>query len=364
MRAGLNLLYLIPGVVGGTETYARATLAHLFRRSDIDWVVFVSRNFDDFGFPLPANVRVMRVDVDASLRWQRYWAEQRLLPRLAKELRLDLLHSMGYVSVLRAPCPAIVTIHDLNYLHIPMPWHRRVTLEWFVTRSARRASAVVTVSEFSKREICERLGVPPDRVCVTPNAPVDGLSGAAPVSRQSRKNHILALSSPSPHKNIQRLIEAFRRIAAAHPAATLVIAGHLSADVSVPSDLRPRIELRGYIGRTELAGLYQAARAFIMPSLYEGFGIPVVEAMSVGTPVACSNAASLPEIAGDAALMFDPRSVDDIAAALSRLLDDDDLWEKLGTAGRARSARFTWEESAAVLLRLYERVVRESKASN
>ena len=356
MRVGLNLLYLIPDVVGGTETYARTTMSRLFRRSDIDFVLFVNREFTA-PFSMPPHVRLVTVEFDARNRGIRYLVEQTVLPRLASECRLDLLHSMGYVSVLACPCPTVVTIHDLNYRHISMPWHRRLPLQWFVRESARRSAAIVTGSEFSKREICSELRVRADRVWVIHNAPMDDVAFVEPLPLSARAPQILALSSPSAHKNIGRLIRAFARVAPRHPGVKLVVAGLLSRDVAVPLSLEGRMEVRGYLDRSSLVDLYRRSHAFFMPSLYEGFGMPVVEAMAFGTPVACSNRAALPEIAGGAALLFDATDEAQMEAALIRLLSDHDEWRRLSAAGRVRARAFSWDSSAEALLRVYQRVL-------
>lgn len=357
MRIGINLLYLIPGVVGGTETYARASIEKLLRTSDHEYVLFVNRNQAEGGQPFAPRAPVVNLGVDARSRIRRYVTEQFLLPTVARQRKVDLIHSMGYVSVLRTDIPTVVTIHDLNYKHIDMPFSKRTMLRWFISQSAKRSGAIVTVSEFSKQEICEEFGVPAERVWVTYNAPNEDVfsAGRLPVT-ESRQPFILALSSFSPHKNIGRLMVAFEQISKRYPEMRLVIAGRLPPSLTVNDRLKDRIEVKGYVSRDTLLHLYRSALCFVMPSLYEGFGIPLIEAMALGTPAATSNRGSLPEVGGEVPLYFDPLDVEQMADALLRIIESTELRESMINAGRARAMAFRWDESVERLKQVYESV--------
>lgn len=356
MRIGLNLLYLIPGAVGGTESYAKGIMGRLFGDRENDYVVFTNANTSRSDLGLPSAVKMITVPVDARSRSRRYLAEQTVLPRLVKTERVDLLHSMGYVAPIWTEVPSVVTIHDVNFRNVRMPLTKRVPLGWFMKQSARHAAAVVTVSDFSKQEICAAFGLDAAKVWVTHNAPnSDVFEPSQPPSQEpAHKPYVFVLSSPSPHKNIDGFIKAFEIIAVQSPGLRLVIAGHLAPTISVPAALKDRIEVLGYVPRATLLDLYRGAACFVMPSFYEGFGIPVIEAMAVGTPVVCSNRAALPEVGGEAAVYFDPVDHAQMATAVLRVLRDSQLAEEMSKSGKERARVFTWAHSAAKTLAVYK----------
>lgn len=375
MRIGINLLYLLPGIVGGTETYALSLLQALARIDrQNEYVVFLNRESITLELPAQPNLRKVACPVPARVRTARYLWEQLMLPVQAKIHRLHLLHSLGYVQPLHSVCPSVVTIHDLNFHNLArwMPLKKRMALRFFITRSARRADHIITVSEFSKNQIVELLGIPEDKVTVTYNAVRPRAHQVLPfevVSQQYglRRPYILALSSPSPHKNIASLIKAFAILRQrGFRELQLVVAGHPPRDkwsldgLLKDHELFNAVVFTGYVPDEVLPSLYAHAEAFVFPSLYEGFGIPVLEAFLYGAPVACSNTAALPEIAGDAACYFDPTNVEEMADVISGLLCNQDLRQSLIKKGKERVTRFTWEETAQKTLEVYRKVA-ESK---
>jgi len=372
MRIGINLLYMIPGVVGGTETYAVSLLRALERIDASNrYVLFVNREAEAYPWRLGPHFEVHRTGVAASSRIARYAWEQTMFGREVRRHHLDLLHSMGYIAPLRLPCPSVVTIHDLNYQEIPTSFSatRRRALAYFVPRSARRAARVLTVSEFSRRAIIDRLRIPPHRVIVTanaakPRAPAPPTAFADVARRHGiRPGYVLALSSKSRHKNIARLVEAFSML---DPdlAPQLVLAGHspvggepIYEQVKRTGLREGRVVFTGFLSDIELSALWENAACFVFPSLYEGFGIPVLEAMASGVPVVSSNAASLPEVVGDAGLLVDPRSSPAIASAIRNVLSDAELRRKLRERGRVRAGAFSWDDTARRTLGAYSSVV-------
>jgi len=371
MKIGVNLLFLLPGVVGGTETHAVNLLQALAKMSNLaQYWLFINRETRASGLFRETNYRLVQCPVRASVRTIRYSWEQFVMPLQAKKYRLDLLHSLGYVQPLRLPCKSVVTIHDLNFHNLArwMPKRKRVVLRYFITQSAKKADHIITVSEFSKRQIVEILGVPEEKVTVTYNAPKQRVCQVQPfevIAEQFglRRPYILALSSSSPHKNMVSLLKAFailRRKGFSH--LQLIIAGHPPKDkqslgpLFEDHNLRDAVVFTGYVPDEVLPSLYSHAEAFVFPSIYEGFGIPVLEAFLYGAPVVCSNAAALPEIAGDAACYFNPMAVEEIAATISRLLQDETLRRSLVKKGKARVAQFTWEETARKTLEVYGKV--------
>lgn len=372
MRIGLNLLYLIPGVVGGTETYASGLLAGLTQVSPgDDFIVFVGQ--EGRVWPLPSAPNIVRIvcPVSVSSRARRYVYEQFKLPRLLKEYGIDLVHSLGYVSPLAAPCSTVVTIPDLNYKTFGshMPGYRRLGLSFFVRQSALRCAHIITISEFSKREICRTFCVPSSHITVAhlapkPHTPIGGSSEDTPTLQSRlgiRSPYCLAFGNRGVNKNIPRLLQAFIQARATCGLEhQLVVAGHLTAQ-----DLRGHAQalppdalcLPGYLDDGTLRTILAHAQFLIVPSFYEGFGLPILEAMEAGIPVVCSRVAALPEVAGDAAEYFDPFSEDDMTLQLARVAQDPQLRKDMVRRGHRNAARFSWGRTALLTLAVYREVV-------
>jgi len=369
MRVALNLLYLIPGVVGGTETYARSLIQALARRDDDnEYDVFVSREAAGLDVTPGPNFRRIVCPVVAMQRAWRYTWEQGALPIQLLRQRPALVHSLGYVSPLAARCPQVVSVHDLNYLG-----HKgrrtafgRRAFQFFVERSVKRAKSVITISEFSRGEIIRNLRVPPEKVKVVYLAgrEADGDASGPRADREIvlsvTRPYILAFSSLSAHKNIRRLIAAFAKIASTVPHS-LVLVGHLPEKTGVRQDIEAaggdRVHFTGYLPDDDVDALMRDASLFAFPSLYEGFGLPIIDAQHAGVPVACSSAGALPEVAGDGALTFDPLSVEDMANALQRGLVDMDLRAGIVAKGYENARRFSWDRTARETLAVYQSVV-------
>ena len=370
MRIGLNLLYVIPGQNGGTQTYAESLIRALAAMDTEDeFTVFVSEEGAALEMPAQANFHQVVCPVRAVRREARYAYEQLVFPRLLRGYRLDVLHSLGYVGPLAPPCPQVVSVHDLIYRghQAMMTGRKQKALEFFVKQSVRRASRVITISENSKREIAEDIGVDPSKITVTSLAPRPPALPSTPAQRVpvlSRRGitgpYILAFSSPNPVKNISRLIEAFAEACADLPHQ-LVLIGHPPGGTSFAAEaeragLGGRVIAAGYVANEDIGPLLQGADLFAFPSLYEGFGLPVLDAQQEGIPVICSSAASLPEVAGDGASLFDPLSVEAIGEALRAGLLDQPLRARLTAQGRANAAKFTWERTARQTLDVYRQL--------
>ncbi len=374
MRVGIDALWLLPGMTGGAETYVRGLTAALGPAApDDEFVLFTNRENHDSFRGLPGNFR--RALFNHSARWTlagltmtRAYGQQLYLPCRALQERLDVLHCPLDIAALGARCPVVLTIHDLNFgaVHETTLSAAQKLGEALVRGSARRADAVLTVSRFSRGQICERLGVPARKVRVVYNAPA--ARPCPPPGRFERlrarwrlwQPYYLGFSSLNAHKNIETLIAAFARLPS-RARRRLVVAGHLpKGGADLPGLARrlgvaERAVFTGYVDDADAAALLSRAVALAFPSLYEGFGLPVVEAMAAGVPVACSTAASLPEIAGDAALFFSPRDAGTLAGLLERLFDDEELRRRLSEAGRRNAARFSWRRCAAQTADAYRR---------
>jgi glycosyltransferase involved in cell wall biosynthesis len=260
--------------------------------------------------------------------------------RRALELeRLDAIHfPLSVMLPLVERPPAVTTVVDLQHEEHPEFFGRAELVYRKVVygRTIRRSKIVVTISEHARGRLLERYRLPPERVRAIPL----GVDHAVftPSDKVSRGKFLLYPARPWRHKNHARLYAAFAELRAARPELRLVLTG--DGDFGA---LPEGVESRGFVSRDELVDLYRRAAALVFPSLYEGFGLPVVEAMACGCPVACANTTSLPEVAGDAARLFDPCHVDDIAAAVNDVLDEPGPW---ADRGLERAQRYTWEACA------------------
>ncbi len=377
MRIGLNLLYLLPGVVGGTQTYAASLIGALAALdADNDYVVYLNQESAALELTLPPRTRVVVCPVRAIRRPARYAFEQVALPALLRRDKIDLLHSLGYVGPLLAPCLHVVTIHDLIYRghQVMMSGGKQKALEFFVKQVARRSDHVITVSENSKREVVADIGIPASKVTVVYSAarPAAALVPAdvrAPTLARYgiTAPYLIAFSSANPVKNIPRLIEAFADACRGLPHQ-LVLVGHLppgfepAAEAAANPDLLGRVLSAGYVPDADIAPLLQGAALFAFPSLFEGFGLPLLDAQQAQVPVISSSAASLPEVAGEGALLFDPLSVEDMAQAIRAVLGDESLRAGLVARGLINARRFSWAKSARQTLGVYQGAV-EGKLS-
>jgi glycosyltransferase involved in cell wall biosynthesis len=371
MKIGINLLYLLPGVVGGTETYAAGLLqglAEIDRRNE--YIIFANRESESWPLPQVPNFTRVVCPIRAAGRAARYIFEQVRLPWLLAQYRIDVVHSLGYVGPLVAPCPSVVTIPDLNYVALKqaMPGRRRMLLRFFSTQSARRANRVITISDFSRREICNAIKLDIDKTTVThlgamrngvSNAPEKG--AALTGSYHIREPYLVAFGGRTVNKNIPNLIRAFALIKDAFPHS-LVLIGHIPSDVNLAAEtkaMRDRVTITGYVPEGHILPLLSHADLFVLPSLYEGFGVPVLEAQQADVAVACSTAASLPEVGGDGAIYFDPTSVEQIADTIRSCLADAALRSRLILNGRKNLSRFSWNKTARETLSVYQDVFKQ-----
>jgi glycosyltransferase involved in cell wall biosynthesis len=371
MKIGINLLYLLPGVVGGTETYAAGLLHGLFEiDQQNEYVVFVNRESERWPIPQATNFTRVVCPIRAAGRASRYLFEQVRLPRLLTQYHIDVVHSLGYVGPLVAPCLSVVTIPDLNYVTLgnTMPGLKRTALCFFSIHSARRANHVITISEFSKREICRTLKLDPGKITVTH---LGALRNGASNSSENwneltkrygiREPYVVTFGGRTLNKNIPHVIRAFALVKDAFPHS-LVLIGHIPANVDLttePTEIRDRITITGYVPEEDILPLLSHADLFVLPSLYEGFGLPVLEAQQAAVAVACSSAGSLPEVGGTGALYFNPTSIEQIADTIRRCLADTTLRSQLILKGRENLSRFSWVKTARETLSVYQGVFKQ-----
>lgn len=372
-RIGVNALYLIPGGVGGTEIYLRNLLQALAQiDSRNQYFVFVNRETGDDLCPASPNFTLVRSSVSARLRPARLVWEQTVLPFQTARLRLDVLFSPGFSSPMVCRGRKVTVIHDLQHKRHPenFGFLERKAWDAMVGSSVRFSDALIAVSETSRQDVIDVYRADPARIHVVHHGVEPAFFDIAEAREHNPTllsqtglpdcRYLLAVSTIHPHKNWLRLLDAYGALVRDGRDEHLVVAGlagKASRDVAVrlsDPQLASRVHLLGWQPRSILVALFQSAEALVFPSTFEGFGMPVLEAMAAGVPVACSDIPPLREVAGDAALFFDPYSPKRIAEGVRRVLDDSDLRASMIARGKERAARSTWRRAAertlAVLL--------------
>lgn len=370
MRVGLDLLYLVPGETGGRETYARELVPALLERSpELELVAFVNRDAGPgLAAELGEGVRAVVVSVSARSRPQWTLGELVLVSLAARRAGVEVLHSMANFAPAWGRFRRVVTIHDLQYQAVPelLSWPMRAGTSALVSLGARRADRIIAVSATGREEIVAGLGIEPERIDVVPNGvrtpAVAAMSvGVCARYRLDQRQIALAVATNLPHKNLPALIDALALIEPAK-RPLLVIAGHATDDGTLlaraaAAGITADVRLLGACSTEDLDSLYALADCLVLPTLHEGFGLPVLEAMARSLAVACSDIPALREVAGSAALYFDPRSATQIAARISELLADAGLAGRLRELGLARAAGFSWTAAAEGTLRSYRQAL-------
>ncbi|HJR59003.1 MAG TPA: glycosyltransferase family 1 protein [Vicinamibacterales bacterium] len=355
----------------GIGTYIRNLVRHLARLDCTTEYVLIVRPPDiEIAAELGENFRAVP-------DWSGAYSvrEQLTIPLDLRRERVDLFHAPHYVLPPLTPCKAVVTIHDCIHLRFPQYLPNRLgyvyarTSMWVATH---RAARVLTVSETSKRDILRYFRIPESKIDVIYNA-IDERLGEAPTDAemaQVRERYqlnapfVLYTGNIKPHKNLERLIEAFhtlRRGGLEH-VQLLIIGDEISKYATLRRavhrhKLHKHVRFFGFVPDKTLSSLYRLASVFVFPSLYEGFGLPPLEAMAAGTPVITSNLSSLPEVVGDAAILIDPYEPDEIAAAMRRVLTDPAVRDDLRARGLDRVKQFSWERSVQRVREIYGEVL-------
>jgi glycosyltransferase involved in cell wall biosynthesis len=287
---------------------------------------------------------------------------------------VHLLHALAFVSPIVSLVPAVITVHDLSFLRFPQRFRpqNRVYLSLMTRLSCRHARRIIAVSQATADEVVRLLGVPSERIDIVPHGVQHSRFRALTPSRVEAfrrekrlpEHFVLFLGTLEPRKNLVTLIEAFASIERVQCGTILVIAGAKGwyfQEVFKRVEelgLADRVYFAGFVPDAELPLWYNAATVFVYPSLYEGFGMPLLEAMACGTPVVGSDASCLPEVIGDAGLLVSPQDVAGLSDRLERLLVDVDLREELSQRGQTRAMAFTWEATAAATVASYRRALK------
>ncbi len=384
MRIGINALFLQKPTVGSGQ-HIYGLLEGLDAYDKRNEYVLLSPRFRkayQVRFPHLATDRFRNVEVWTKVarlgeNVEKLWWEQVGLPWAARKERLDLLHCPYFAAPLTRICPTVVTIHDVIPFVLP-EYRGRETSKMYTTlvsETSKRADAIIAVSESSRRDIEATLGIPADKIHVIGNAvhpsyhPINDswLLAAVRERYNIARKYILYFGGFDLRKNVQRIIRAYAALPAALRAEyQLVIAGrlHLLGHPLYPDprplvrelDMGDRIIFTGQIREQDKAPLYSGATVFAFPSLYEGFGMPVLEAMACGAPVITSRVSALPEVVGDAGVLVDPYSEPAITEAMGDLLNSPKKRADLSARGRARSRDFSWRQVAEQTVHVYEQV--------
>jgi glycosyltransferase involved in cell wall biosynthesis len=370
MRVGLDLLYLIPGETGGREAYARELIPAMLKLAPaLEIVAFVNRD----GGPRLADelgdeVRAVVVPVTARSRAQWALGELALVSVAARRARVDLLHSMANFAPAWGPFKRVVTIHDLQYRAVPELLSRpaRTATHTLVSLAARRADRIIAVSVAGREDIVAGLGVGRERIDVVPNGVRPAQSPPATDDLRERyglreRKVALSVATNLPHKNLPALIDALA-LMTPEQRPVLIMAGHGTDDGALmahalAAGVGADVHLLGGLPTDGLDSLYALADCLVLPTLHEGFGLPVVEAMARSVPVVCSDIPVLHEVAGPAALYFDPRAPAEIAAKTIEAIGDPGPANAMRERGRARAAEFSWASAAEGTLASYRRAL-------
>jgi len=370
-RVAINLLWMVPGVVGGSETYTARLLHGLAERtSEIDYTVFALPQFAAAHPELARTFRTVYAPLRGQLKPARVLAgEAGWMALQCRRMGIDLVHHAGGVVPLIRPARPVLTIHDLQYLYYPEYFTRSklAYLRIVMPRSAEAARLIVTPSEYSRRTVIERLNIDPSLVRVVPHgiSPKED-SESAPDVRDRYDipgPYFLYPAALYPHKNHLVLVEAFGRLLDVHPETTLVLTGAKgsmqwgtakSIEAPLAEEVRKlgikdRIRSLGFVPAAELEALYRGAAALTFPSRFEGFGAPVLEAMARGCPVIAADATAIPEVVQDAGILVSPDNPDQWFAAMSEVLENEEVRSRLVKAGAERVREYTWARSADAL---------------
>ena len=358
LRIGVNALYLIPGGVGGTEIYLRSLLAALARVDPLNqYFVFTNRETGRDLVPKAENFTWLPQPVAAVSRPARILWEQIALPVEAAHRRLDVLFNPGFTAPIFCACPMVTVFHDLQHKRHPeyFRWFEHPFWRFFLFAAAHRSVHLIAVSDATAADLRAVYRLPASIITVVPH-------GVDPEFFRLRRTpgappYILCVSTLHPHKNLERLLRAFAIFHREQPEFRLVMAGMRGFHAEALEKLRGELGLAeiaaftGWIPRERLYELYAGAAAFVYPSTFEGFGIPVLEAMAAGLPTGCSRIEPMAGVAGEAALQFDPGDTDGLVEAMRRLTSDEQLRARLTAAGPARAAEFSWDTAAQVTLK-------------
>jgi glycosyltransferase involved in cell wall biosynthesis len=371
-KIGINLLFINTKFPGGSVTYAKKLLEAI-SLIDIDneYFIYIHKDCKASDFEFGANFKVKVLPFSNSNVFLRYLWEQFVLPFYIKKDEISLLHSLGYVTPILTNKKKVVSILDINYIgHAgQMNILKRILLGTMVTLSAWFSKKIITISNFSKDQIVKYTKVNPNKICVTylsgsNDSIIDEKNNFKKVLAKYILNdpYIIAFSSPSPHKNIENLLLAFKILHAKYGNLKFLLVGYQSKsnvlmELIEKENLSSSVIFTGYVPDEEVYPLIREASVFVFPSRYEGFGIPILDAQTCKVPIASSNAASLPEIGGKSVTYFNPENINEMAEAINVYLENHEFATKSITDNLENRVLFSWEKTAKETLSIYKNIL-------
>jgi len=384
MRFGINTLFLIPGKVGGTEIFLRNLIEQLSKHSQEfkeEYYLFTNVENDKLFINLPKNFKKFKCPIKASNRLMRIIWEQLFLPFLCLYYKIALLHSPGYTCPLFAPCKKLTTIFDLNY-HFHSEDFTKIQLavyKFLIPLVAKKTSYILVHSKRTRKELVEVLGIDKNKIFVIyggfhqrfldrfPKNKIDDILKEFEV----KKPFILSTAVSYPHKNAAALILAYYQLLKRNPKLKhiLVFLGFPGRDqrelekIISKGKIKKRVLFTGWIDHNKVPAFYQAADIFVFPSLYEGFGLPPLEAMASGVPLIASKASCIPEIVGNGGILVDAQNPENISREMERVLNDKRLQAIMIKKGRQRAANFSWDKCVRQTRNLYIQLIKKTNSS-
>jgi alpha-1,3-rhamnosyl/mannosyltransferase len=350
-RLGVDVTWLRPDRISGAERYALRLVPALAEQAPGEVVLFAREDVPPPLSSLEVERRIL--SVTPGLVRDQVW-----LPWAAASARVDLLHTLSGPTPLLWRGISALTVHDATpWLHADsaaVRWYRRP----LYPQALARAQAIFTVSSAAREDLIRAAGAARERVFVTPNGVCPEFFEARPPDGP-RAPYLLAVGTFEPRKNLPALLDALRRLRREGRDLQLVVAGRQAFTELLPlGDLAPHVRLPGHVSDPELQALYAGAACFVLPSLHEGFGLPLAEAMAAGVPAVASDIPALREVGGETVRYADPRAPEDLARAIREALDDREGSQLRVAAARGRARRFRWEETARTTLAVYRRILR------
>lgn len=371
-KIGINLLYINPKLAGGSVTYALKLVKEIsLLDKHNEYVIYINKECMNINFEVGNNFEIRVLNFEYSSVYLRYFWEQIILPFYIFKDKIDLIHSLGYVTPLFTNTKKVVSILDINYKGHSnnMSPSKRFLLGSMVNLSAIFSNKIITISEFSKKQIVKYTQAKENKIIVTL------LSGSSDLSSNENvdvyevlekynifNEYIIAFSSPSPHKNIERLIDAVSEILKNKSNLKLVLVGHQHKSESLIKVIRKNnlldyVIFTGFVPDEDIHPLISNAKLFVFPSLYEGFGIPLLDAQACQIPVVSSNAGSLTEVGGEGVLYFDPENITEITEMILKAIDDNQLSKSIVAKGIENREKFSWQKTAQQTIDVYNEML-------